>query len=297
MGQSGRLNLNLLQTFYWVAKLEGFTAASRRLALPKSNVSEQIRKLEEHVGVRLIQRTTRRLSLTESGRKLYVHCERVLVEAERAEQAMGEAATEPHGLLRVGIPATFARTFLSPVLPGFCRKYPRIKLEFVIPGGRVDPIENVLDLVIRIGPAEDSSYVIRKLGSIARALYASAGYLERMPMPLTPEDLARHNIITTGRTPEGASWNLRSRMGAQCEAKFVPMVAVPDPTLCNQLAIDGVGIAIVPEFLVRDQPALVRILPEWTPPSVDVFALFPQRKLIPLKLRVFLDELENNLKF
>jgi len=292
-----RLNLNHLLAFYWVAKSRNFTRAAAVLQMPKSTVSQQIRSLETRLGTRLIQRTTRKLVLTEIGELFFAHCERALSEAEEAERAARSYAAEPTGLLRVGLPATFARVFLAPVLPSFCRKYPQVKFEFVIPGRRMDPLENLLDVVIRIGRIEDSSYVIRKLGSLRRGLYAGPGYLKGRRIPEQPQDLTEHRLIATERDAGGAHWKLRHRDGREETVQFDPQIAVPDPLLAHDLASNELGIASLPEFVTHQGPPLMQVLELWKPTDVEVVALYPARKFAPLKLKVFLQELEEKLQF
>lgn len=294
---SSRLDLNHLVTFYWVAKSGSFTKAAAVLRKPKSTMSQQIRSLESRLGTRLLQRTTRKLVLTEVGEIFFVHCERALEQTEEAERAARSYAAEPTGLLRVGLPATFARVFLAPVLPAFCRKYPQIKLEFLIPSRRMDPIENLLDLVIRIGRVEDSSYIVRRLGSLRRRLYAAPGYVKRHSVPVQPQDLTEHTLIATGRDPEGAQWKLQHQDGREVVVRFDPYIAVPDPVLAHDLTCSELGIASLPEFVTREGPRLVPVLEEWRPSPVEVVALYPAREFVPLKMKVFLQELEANLRF
>jgi DNA-binding transcriptional LysR family regulator len=296
MEQKARVDLNHLLTYYWVAKSKSFTQAGVALGMPKSTVSQQIRSLEARLGTRLIQRTTRKLVLTEVGRLFFVHCERAVCEAEEAERAATSYAAEPRGLLRVGVPATFARVFLAPVLPKFCRKYPLVKFEFVIPSGYTNPMEDLLDVAIRIGKVEDSSYIVRVLGSLRRALYAAPGYLKGTAVPRQPEELTAHSLIATGRNPGGSRWQLRHREGRVEEVRFDPRLAVPDPVLAHDLTCNGLGIASLPEFVTRKGPPLVRVLEEWEPTPVQISALYPARELAPWKLKVFLEELEKNLR-
>jgi DNA-binding transcriptional LysR family regulator len=296
MEQTFRVDLNHLLTYYWVAKSKSFTRAAAALRMPKSTVSHQVRSLEARLGTRLIQRTTRSLTLTEVGQVFFTHCERAVIEAEEAERAATSYASEPRGLLRVGVPATFARVFLAPVLPSFCRKYPLVKFEFVIPSGRMNPVQELLDVVIRIGKVEDSSYVVRVLGSLRRALYAAPGYFNHRAVPQHPQELAAHALIATGRSPSGARWNLRHRDGREEEVQFDPQIAVPDPVLAHDLTCSELGIANLPEFVTRNGPKLVSVLEEWEPTPVQILALYPARELVPWKLKVFLQELEKNLR-
>jgi len=280
-----------MQTFVWVARSGSFTRAAKALAMPKSTVSQHLRALETSLGTRLMQRTTRRLALTEAGKLFLSHCERAISEAEDAERAVTHYRSEPRGLLRVGVPVTFARTFLAPLLPSFCRKYPEVRVELVIPG-RLDPVENMLDVVIRAGRIEDSSYVLKKLGEIGQGLFASRGYVKTSGTPESPAQLAAHNLIAISRQPQGARWKLKHRGGKEVEVRFEPRLAVADPVVAHLLAAAGMGIAVLPEFLSRGDRRLSQVLADWSPSSVELFALYPAREMTPPKLRVFLEELQ-----
>jgi DNA-binding transcriptional LysR family regulator len=297
MEQAKRLNLNHMLTFYWIARSNSFTGAAAALRMPKSTVSQQLRALETRLGARLIQRTTRNLALTEVGRIFLAHCERMVAESEEAECAATSYAAEPRGLLRVGVPATFSRVFLAPLLPAFCRKYPQVRFEFVIPGGRMDPLANLLDVVLRIGKVEDSSYIVRQLGSLRRGLFAAKEYLLAKGTPSRPQDLPAHALISTSRTPAGGRWRLRHAENGVEEVRFEPQISVPDPVLAHDLTRAGLGIGILPSFVTRQPPGLVRVLQEWDPDPVEIVALYPARQLAPLKLKVFLHEVQENLRF
>jgi DNA-binding transcriptional LysR family regulator len=296
MEQSSRTDFNHMQTFYWVAKTSGFTAAAKVLGLPKSTVSRQIGLLESRLGTRLLERTTRRIALTEIGQLYLVHCERLMADAEEAERAVSAFTAEPRGLLRVGVPVTFARSFLAPILPAFCRKYPQLKLELVLGGGRLDPVESLLDVVIHVGRLEDSSYTVRKLGSMPQHLYASREYLKKLGHPQAPAGLANLSVIMINRSPRGTRWKLRRQQETQ-EVKLDPRLAVADPVIAFQLAEAGLGVAMLPEFLASTSKKLERVLADWSPAPVDFFALYPARQLTSPKVRVFLEELARNLSF
>lgn len=296
MEQPGRVDFNHLQSFYWVAKTGSFTGAARVLQAPKSTVSRQIRALEERLGTRLMERTTRRIALTEIGTVYLAHCERVMAEAEDAERAVTAYATEPRGLLRVGVPVTFARTFLAPILPEFFRKYPGVRMELVLGGGRFDPVESLLDVVIHVGRLEDSSYVVRKLGVMTQGLYASRRYLRSRAAPETPAELAGHSVIMMGRTVRGSRWRLSGPGGRREEVRLDPRIAVADPVIAHQMVLAGLGIGMLPSFLTAGDERVVPVLPDWTAAPVEFHAIYPARQLTPTKLRVFLEELTAHLR-
>jgi DNA-binding transcriptional LysR family regulator len=161
----------------------------------------------------------------------------------------------------------------------------------------MDPLENLLDVVIRIGRIEDSSYVIRKLGSLRRGLYAAPGYFKGRRIPEQPQDLTEHSLIATERDAGGAQWKLRHRDGREDTLQFDPQIAVPDPVLAHDLAGNELGIASLPEFVTHQGPPLMQVLEHWKPTDVEVVALYPARQFAPLKLKVFLQELEEKLQF
>lgn len=296
MEQSFRADLNHLHSFYWVGKLSSFTAAARVLGLPKSTVSRQIASLEQRLATRLVERTTRRLALTEIGQRFLAHCERVMAEAEEAERAVTAYTAEPRGLLRVGVPVTFARSFLTPLLPGFCREYPAVQLDLVFRGARVDPVESLLDVIIHIGRLDDSSYVVRRIGRMRQDLFASRIYAKKHGLPDTPAALATHAAITISRSPRGSNWPLTGPRGEKQTIRVEPRVSVADPVIAHNLVEAGVGIAMLPSFLTRGRKTLVRVLPEWSLADVEFLALYPSRQLTAPKLRVFLDYLERHLR-
>lgn len=285
-----------MQTFYWVAKSAGFSSAAKALGLPKSTVSRHIGLLEARLGARLVERTTRRIALTELGQLYLAHCERVMADAEEAERAVTAYTGEPRGLLRVGVPVTFARAFLAPLLPEFCRKYPQLKLELVLGGALLDPLESVLDVVIHVGRLQDSTYMVRKLGSMPQNLYASRDYLRKYGAPEKLGDLAAHQVIMISRSPRGMRWKLRKgENGPFEEVRLDPRLVVADPVIAFQTAEAGLGVAMLPEFLASRSKKLERVLIEWRPSEVEFFAIYPARRLAAPKVRVFLEELQANL--
>ena len=297
MEQSATADWNHLRAFFWVARSASFTTAARTLGIPKSTLSRQIQALEQSLGTRLLQRTTRRVALTEIGATFFAHCERVMAEVEDAERAVRAYTAEPSGLLRVGVPVTFARSFLAPLLPAFCRKYPRIRLDLVLRGGRLDPLEMMLDVVIHIGRLADSTYVVRKLGSMPQSLFAAPAYLAQHPAPSRPEDLSTHSVIALSRSPTGSRLRLLSKEGKETTVRLDPRLTAADPVVAQTLATGGLGIAMLPAFLTRNDTQLVPVLPDWQPAPVEFFALSPARSLPAPKLRVFLEELEQTLRF
>lgn len=294
--QSHKVDFNQLHAFYWVVKSGTFSSAAKFLGVPKSTVSRHVSALERRLGTRLIERTTRRAALTEIGMVFFAHCERVVSEVEEAEQAVATHTAAPRGLLRIGAPITFAQEFLAPLLPQFCRKYPDVKLELVMRGGAHDSPKAALDIIINVGRLEDSSLVVRKLGTMKQGIYASAAYLAGHPPPTTVAELANDRLITRNRSPNDMVWKLSGPTGKIVDVRVDPYVATGDVMILRHLIVSGIGIGVLPAFLTRNDDRLVPVLPEWQPQPLDFFALYSDRQLSSPKVRVFLDELAAKLR-
>jgi DNA-binding transcriptional LysR family regulator len=293
-------NLNELQFFVHVSQTQSFTRAAKRLGVPKSTVSRAIHRLEGRLGVRLVERTTRRVALTEVG-EVYLHrCQRVMEEAEQADLAVGALQATPRGTLRVGAPVAFARSILGPRMGEFLAMYPELRLHLQLHNGDESPREGTLDLIVRAGHLEDSGLLVKPLMRIRLGAYASAAYLRNHKMPDSPADLLQHGCITTtcdtfGEPGDFATWRLR-RGDELKEIKVNARVSVPDPTMNHQLALAGAGIALLAQSVVRtdvDQGRLERVLPDWEPEPVQLHALYPSRLDSSPKVRVFLQFLRS----
>jgi DNA-binding transcriptional LysR family regulator len=284
---------NDYQVFAEVAQYGSFTKAADRLRLPKSTVSRAVTRLEERYAVRLLERSTRRVRLTEAGDACLAHAQRMSAEAAEAAVALGEMRKAPRGTLRVGTPVTFLRTFLTPMLPRFLAAYPEVTVHVKV-ASTLDPMADALDVVIRAGALDDSGLVVRKLGESPTGLYASTGYANRNGLPNTPAELTRH---TTAAMAENPAWTLTK--GTQKETvRPRPRITVLDPVVHHELARSGAVIAQCPHFLAqRDVAAgrLVEVLPGWTVPPVGLYALYPSRRGLTAKLKAFLEHVEEHL--
>jgi len=288
-------NLNELQFFVQVSQTQSFTKAAKRLGVPKSSVSRAILRLETRLAVRLVERTTRKVALTEVG-ELYLHrCRRVMEEAELADLAVGALQATPRGTLRVGAPVAFARSILGPTMGEFLAIYPELCLHLQLLNGAESPREGSLDVVVRAGALEDSGLLVKPLMRIRLGAYASPGYLANCKAPDCPADLGQLSCITTSCDSPGepghfAMWKLR-RDNEIKEVRVEARVSVPDPTINHQLALAGVGVALLAQSTVRadvELGRLVRVLPEWEPEPVELHALYSSRLDSSPKVRVFL---------
>lgn len=281
-----------LMTFTRVVELESFSGAARDLGLSKSAVSKQVRRLEDRLGVRLLNRTTRRLSLTEAGRAFYDGCQQVASAADAAERAVSHLSEAPRGTLKVNAPMSFGRLHVGPALPGFLEAHPDLAIDLVLNDRIVDLVEEGFDVAVRIGRLEDSSLVARRLAPNRRVLAAAPAYLARHGAPDTPEDLARHDCLVYSYQSEGRAWRLRGPEGLR---KVTPSgrLRVNNGDVLQAAAVGGLGVAFLPGFLAgADLRAgrLVRLLPAWRDAEDSaVHAVFPEsRNLLP-KVRVFVD--------
>jgi DNA-binding transcriptional LysR family regulator len=289
------LNLNELQFFVQVSQTQSFTKAAKRLGVPKSSVSRAIFRLESRLGVRLVERTTRRVALTEVGELYLDRCQRVIEEAEQADLAVGALQSKPRGTLRVAAPVAFARSILGPRMGEFLALYPELLLHLQLLNGDEIPREGTVDVIVRAGRLEDSGLLVKPLMQIRLGAYASPSYLKDLEPPDSPADLRRLSCITTscdapGEPGDFATWRLRR--GAELrEVSVRARVSVPDPTINHQLALAGVGVALLAQSVVRadvEQGRLIHVLPDWEPEPVQLHALYPSRLDSSPKVRALL---------
>jgi DNA-binding transcriptional LysR family regulator len=293
MGQTfpGPVDLNDILVFAKVVQTGSFIGASRSLGMPKSTVSRKVAELEERLGARLLQRTTRKLGLTDVGRAFHHHALRVLSAVEEAEQVVTKMQETPRGLLRVTTPLNFG--FLAPTLTAFMRRYPEVRLE-VVGGERVvDLVQEGFDVAIRAGELEDSSLVARSLGTLESYLVASPGFLRRQGAPTKPEDLARIDCVVFAGGSEGTRWRLTRAartVTVDVNARFV----VNDFEFLDEAARSGLGIAMVPIFRCIDDlrtKRLCRVLPEWCARKSPLHAVYPTTRHLSPKVKAFLEHL------
>lgn len=296
------IDLNELQFFVQVSQAQSFTLAAKRLGTPKSTVSRAISRLERRLGVRLIERTTRRLALTDAGEIYLERCQRMLEEAEQADIMIGALQAKPRGKLRVGAPVQFVRVILAPILGEFLNRYPQLRFQLQSLAAETPPRERSFDVLIRPGPLEDSGLLVKPLLRIRLAVYAGPRYLEGRGIPDSPANLRDHSCITMGCGAHGEPldsviWRLRRGLDAE-EVRVESRVSVPDPTLTHQLAVAGVGVALLSQAVARadvNRGRLVRLLPEWEPEPVELHAVYPSRLHSSPNVRAFLEFLRERI--
>lgn len=259
-----------------VVDLNGFSSAARALGVPKAAVSRAIADLEQSLGVRLLERTTRRLSLTAAGRLLYPHAKRMIEECDAARAAIAKLRAPAAGPLRIVSDPTYGRVLLTPLVPRFLESFPDIPLEVALD---VVGAGDAWDVAIRARPADDPTIKHRSLGAPPALLCATPAYLERRGRPARPEDLRGHDLLT----PEPAELPefrlLLTRGSQRAEVAVSPKLAVGDPGVLHAATAAGLGIGLLPGFLCRQGLATGRleaVLPEWTaPPAAALYALYP----------------------
>jgi DNA-binding transcriptional LysR family regulator len=290
------LDLISLRAFVRIADLGSISGAARSLKSPKSSISRSLVRLEEVVGMALVERSTRHLRLTDAGLLLQRHARRILDEVNEAENAVSGMVGVPSGTLKVSVPFTFAAGPLADMLPQFLAKHREVRVALVVDNRAIEILIEEVDVAIRIGPLRDSELVARKLTNFALRSYASPAYLKQRGTPKTVEDLTDHTLIAS--MDKRYSWRFTTASGAVQEFEVPSTTVVPEPTVTKTMLIAGVGIGRLPEFLAADalaNGALVRVLPHLEGDTVEAHALYPSRRSLSAKVRVFIDALVAHL--
>ncbi|RZL39033.1 MAG: LysR family transcriptional regulator [Rubrivivax sp.] len=289
-----------LLLFARVMEAGSFTRAAERVHWPKSTVSRRIAALETRLGEKLLQRSTRKLALTDFGAGVLEHARIVAAEVDGALALALHRQRKPSGRLRVSMPADFAEKVVAGTLAEFALAYPEVQLELDLTPRRVDLIGEGFDLAIRMGTLdEDSQLAARRLASLHWGLYASPACIARVGEPLMPQALdSMHGLMLLGRGGEAFPWRLQRDGAEPYLARPAQRTVANSPSLLAQLAESGVGIAGIDRLLVSDavaQGRLVRLLPDWELPGSSCWAVFPERRLMPLRTRVFLEAISARL--
>lgn len=285
-----------MESFVAVVEARGFSQAGRRLSLPKSTVSHRVRQLEEHLRVRLLQRTSRTVRPTDEGLAYYQRCVRILAEIAEAEQAMRRDQITPAGTLRLSTPIEFGMQILSGVLSDFVRAHPTVKMKVELTSRNIDLIEDGVDVALRIGVLADSSLVSRRILSIPRSLYANPAYLAARGRPETPDDLHRHSCLRFETAFYRGAWVFVGKKG---RISFDPSGALDanNLTILRDGAIAGLGIALLPCYQCRDaerQGQLERLMPDWPPEPADVFIVYPSKRHLSMRTQTFISFLDKH---
>lgn len=291
------VEFSAIPVFVAVVECGSFSRAGEKLGTSKSAVSKRITLLEQRLGVRLFHRNTRRLSLTEAGEQYFEYARKAHALACEGEDAVAELQSEPRGVLRVSVPMTFGRLHLAPLIPGFLERYPHVQLDLSMDDQRVDLVEKGYDLAVRIGSLPDSSLVARRIAPCLSVICASPDYLARQGAPQTPEELSDHNCLFFSYFQGGAEWSFNSPVGMVRVQPRGNYRANNSEALRDAL-LAGLGICQMPTFIVGNDLAekrLVPVLTDYPLPKHSIYAVFPERKHMPGKVRAFLDFLIDRL--
>ena len=293
-------DLNDMWYFAEVVDRGSFAAAGRALGLPKSRLSRRVAELETRLGVRLLQRTTRKLSVTAVGELYHRHCVAMREEAQAAAQAVAQAQTEPRGTIRIACPVTLAQTTIGPLLPRFLALHPLVAIDLRISNRVVDLVEEGFDLALRVRPTLDDSgsLVVKNFGRTQPLLVASPLQLARQGVPATPEDLQRMDTVSMSAQDGRASWQLLGPASSSFTLTHQPRYVADDLLALKYAVLAGTGICLIPDYLCREElqrGELLAILPGWAPAPGIFHAVFPSRRGLVPAVRQLLDFLGDNI--
>ncbi len=289
-------DLNDLYFFVQVVDHGGFAPAGRALGIPKSKLSRRIALLEERLGVRLIQRTTRQFSVTEIGQTYYEHCKAMLVEAEAAQDVIDVTRAEPRGVVRLSCPIALLHAHVSGMLADFMALNPHVTVHLEATNRRVDVVAEAMDIAIRVRPPpiQDSDLVMRVLSDRGQCLVASPALFSQQAQPQSPADIADWPSLALGSPQQTHVWNLFGPEGAHVSLHHHPRFVTGDMMALREAALAGVGIVQLPRMMIREQLAagtLISLLPGWAPRREIVHAVFPSRRGVLPSVRALIDYL------
>ncbi len=280
-----------IPVFVAVVENSGFSAAARTLGISKSAVSKRINKLEAQLGVRLLHRTTRKLSLTEAGERYFEHASRALAAAGQAEDAVTELQGEPQGNLKVSSPMSFGRLHVAPLIPKLLQRHPKLQIDLVMDDRKVDLVAGGFDVAIRAGNLPDSTLIARKLAPLRQVLCASPDYIDRYGRPGTPAELSSHNCVLYSYSSDANEWTLIGESGPETVTVSGSYQVNNSEALLEALR-EGIGIGRLPTFVAGPDlktGRLVKLFESYRLPDFTIYAVFPERQYLPAKVRAFLD--------
>lgn len=291
-------NLTDIAVFVQVVERGSFTAAAEHLGLSRPVVSKYITRLEDRLGARLLNRTTRRLSLTEAGRAFFARSQRGLQEIEAAEAEVSHLQQTPRGKLRLNTPMSFGIRHIAPAVAEFLARYPELTVDMSLDDRQVDLIEEGFDLAIRIAELPDSTLIARRLGPCRHVVCASPAYLKTYGAPKTPDDLRRHNVLTYRYQDSPSEWRFVTP-----EGRFVSIPVAGSIQMNNSLAIreavlSGAGITLTPTFIVGEDiktGRLEKLLPEYRAQEISIYAVYPERRHLLPKVQAFVDFMKERI--
>lgn len=296
------MDISVLQIFVEVVRKGSFAAVAREHNLDPSSISRAISGLEQELGVRLFQRTTRKLSLTEAGMTYFQHLEPLLEEMQRAIDVVKEVSGKPQGTLRITASVSFGLKCLVPLLAEFEAMYPDLSVDLLLTDYRVDLLAERIDLAIRLGQLQDSTLIAQKLMSTPYSVCASPSYLQKWGELRQPEEISQHNCLLFPLAGFRSRWLFKDPQGKISEIAVRGRTIISNAIGLQQCAIAGMGIALLPNWLIAQElesGELVKILPHYDVTATDfetcAWLVYPSRTYIPLKVKVFIEFLKGHL--
>lgn len=286
-------DLNEMAIFAVVVASGSFTKAADKLRLPKSTVSRKVSQLEKRIGVRLINRTTRNLKPTETGKLYHQHCVKMLEQAEEADRVVNNMQSEPSGLLRISTPLAFGTQFFVTTIKSFLDQYPKVDIEIIADNKHLDMLDEEIDIAFRIGPLSDSSLVTRNLGTARLSLVSSPEYVKRNGLPTSIEDLDNHACIAHPASP----WVFSAPNGQEVSIEPRSRMLANDMEMIKNMAIEGLGIAAAPQILIADDIRagnLITLLPDNPFVERTFYLVYPSRREPPSKVVAFTEFMFSN---
>jgi len=290
--------LGAMEMFVRVVETGNFSAVARQLGTTQPTISKQLTALEKQLRTRLLNRSTRSLSLTEAGATYYERCRRIIDEVREAEVALGPLQSALTGNLHVNGSIALGQIFLAPLLLKFQGQYPQLSTELSLSDRYIDLVEEGVDVAVRIGRLGDSNLVARRLGSTRRVLVATPGYLAAHGTPERPEDLARHSCLLYAYLSSGNEWTFQGPEG-EIRVRVQGNFKANNGEVIRQALLADVGVAMSPDWLIHDKlesGEVVTLLPEFSPPPLDINAVYPSGRHVSTKVRTFLEFLQNEFK-
>jgi DNA-binding transcriptional LysR family regulator len=291
--------LTSMAVFKRTVEAGSFAAAARDFRISPEMAGNHVRELEKHLGVRLLNRTTRRLHLTEAGNNYYARCMNILADIEEAEADASSLQATPRGLLRLTTPVTFGIRHMVPAVSDYITRYPDVRIEVIVSDRFRNLLEEGIDLAIRIGELEESGLIVRHLTSAHLVLCASPVYLRHASRLETPADLRRHACLIYTETGAPTTWRFEEPGGRKETVQVSGPVTCTNPEFVHQLAITGHGIILAPNFTVDGDIAdgrLVPLLTDWRSREIPIHVLYPHRPLLSAKVRSFVDFLAERFR-
>ena len=287
-----------MRSFLRAVDTGSFTDVARELNMTQPTISKQIAALESYLGVQLLLRTTRSLSVTEEGARYYVAAKAALDALEAAE-AVARGSKSVEGRLRIGCPVSFGQVQIVPRLPEFLSRFPEISVDLVMSDAFLDPVEQGVDLVVRLGELQASSLTARRIGSARRATVASPGYIEAFGRPRSPEDLTAHDCVLYTRLASGPEWHYAMPGGGVTRVRVRGRVQADNSIAMLGAVLAGLGVGLAPLWLAGEDlraGRLVRLLDDFEPGALPIHTVAPPRSFAPPKVKAFVDYLDQAFK-